>query len=100
MKKTLILCMSVIAMMFTACNNKTVEQQQLQLDSLQAIVDAKDGEIDELFDLLNQIEENLSAVTDKYSQVQNLRNGDIEGSNIKGEIANQIATIETMLADN
>ena len=100
MKKTLILCMAAIALMFAACNNKSADEQQARIDSLQTILDQKDGEIDELFDLLGQIEENLNAVTDKYSRVQNLRNGDVEGSNVKGEINNQIANISDMLADN
>ena len=63
-------------------------------------MDSKDTEIDELFEILNEIEENLAAITDKYSQVQNLRNGDVEGTKVKGEIQNQISTIESMLADN
>lgn len=99
MKKTLILCMAAIALMFAGCNN-TTDEQALRIDSLQTLLDQKDGEIDELFDLLGQIEENLNAVTEKYSRVQTLRNGDLEGGNVKGEINDQIANINNMLADN
>lgn len=100
MKKTILICMAALALTFGACNNKSADEQQLIIDSLQSALNEKDGEIDELFDLLNQIEENLNAVTDKYSQVQNLRNGDVEGAKTKGEIKDQINTIEGMLADN
>lgn len=100
MKKTLLLCMAALALAFGACDNKSADQAQQTIDSLQAIVNEKDGAIDELFDLLNQIEDNLNAVTDKYSKVQNLRNGGVEGASVKGEINDQISTIETMLADN
>lgn len=103
MKKTFILCMAALALCFVSCKNNEEEGadlQQQRIDSLQRIVDEKDGAIDELFDLLTQIEENLSLVTDKYSKVQNLRNSGVENGNVKGEIQNQISTIEGMLADN
>lgn len=100
MKKTILICTAALAIVFGACNSKSADEQQVLIDSLQTALNEKDGEIDELFDLLNQIEENLNAVTDKYSQVQNLRNGDIEGAKTKGEIKDQINTIEGMLADN
>lgn len=101
MKKiTLVLCFAALTMMFGACNNTEIDAAQQRADSLQKIVDDKDGEIDELFDLLNQIEENLTMVTDKYSKVQNLRSVGVEGASVKGEINDQITTIEGMLADN
>ncbi|MCF0211683.1 MAG: hypothetical protein HUK17_02140 [Bacteroidales bacterium] len=100
MKKALIICMASLALLVGACNNNAADEQQAQIDSLQTLLNDRDGQIDELFDILNQIEDNLNAVTDKYSHVQNLRNGDVEGSNVKGEIKDQITTIESMLADN
>lgn len=102
MKKiAFILCLATIPLLFTSCHQKEKDAQaQKRADSLQSIIDSKDGEIDALFDVLNQIEDNLTAVTDKYSKVQQLRSGGVENNNVKGEITDQITTIESMLADN
>lgn len=101
MKKIhIILILALLPVVFSACTQKIEEAAQKRADSLQAIIDAKDGEIDDLFDMLNQIETNLNLITDKYSKVQTLRSTGIESGNVKGEIKDQIATIESMLADN
>lgn len=87
-------------MLFSACGKKIEEQAQKRADSLQSIIDSKDGEIDALFDMLNQIEANLNTITDKYGKVQTLRSTGIESGNVKGEINEQMQTIESILADN
>lgn len=102
-KLTIILGLAALPLLFTACNNVSddVLMAQQRADSLQQIIDEKDGEIDALFDVLNQIEDNLSLINDKYSNVQKLSRGGVENStNVKGEINDQISNIETMLADN
>ena len=103
MKKILfILSVAVLPMLFAACNTKAEQEAaQRKSDSLQQIIDSKDGEIDALFDMLNQIEDNLALISAKYSSVQNLKTRGAEGNvAVKGEISSQINNIEQMLADN
>lgn len=76
-------------------------QQQRTQDSLQSIIDAKDGEISTLFEMLNQIEDNLAMISSKYGAVQRLQQRGVEGNAaVKNEISAQISKIEGMLAAN
>ncbi len=90
-------------MMVVSCTTKKEAEAMAQrsVDSMQQIVDAKDGEIDALFDVLNQIEDNLSLIAAKYSNVKEMKKGNVESNyNVKGEITTQVSTIEKMLAEN
>lgn len=70
-------------------------------DSLQAIIDNKDAEMNSMFEMLNQIEQNLAAISAKYGDVQQLRQKGVEGKvNVKNEISDQINNIESMLQAN
>ncbi|MBR6291515.1 MAG: hypothetical protein IKR33_01815 [Bacteroidales bacterium] len=102
MKKILLaLSLALVSVAFTACNQKELDNSKATIDSLQGVVDAKDNEINELFDMLNDIEENLSAINAKYTSVQEMRRNNTEGSyNHKNEIASQMKSIESMMADN
>ena len=102
MKKiVLTLALTVLAMSFNSCNQHELNNRQLKIDSLQSIVDSKDAEIDSLFIMLNEIEDNLSMINSKYSTVQELRRNTTEGNfNQKQAIADQMVSIETMMADN
>ncbi len=102
MKKiVLTIALSVVALAFTSCNQKELEAQQAKIDSLQGIVDTKDAEIDGLFEVLNEIEDNLSMINSKYTTVQEMRRNTTEGTvNQKQQIASQISSIESMMADN
>ena len=86
---------------FTACHQKELEMQKATIDSLQEVVNAKDTEIDDLFQMLNEIEGNLSMINSKYSSVQEMRRNDTEGNyNHKQQIADQMSSIENLMADN
>lgn len=86
---------------FTSCKQKELDAQKATIDSLQGVVDSKDAEIDDLFQMLNEIEGNLSMINSKYSSVQEMRRNNTEGTyNHKQEIADQMSTIENILADN
>lgn len=102
MKKIyLVLSLAAFCICFASCKQKDLDNAQRVNDSLQAIVDSKDDEINALFDMLNQIEDNLAMVSAKYSSVQELKRNNTEGNyNVKGEITEQIANIEEMLATN
>lgn len=96
-----VIALAAVTALFSSCKQKELEQAQHVSDSLQAIVDSKDDEINALFDMLNQIEDNLAMVSAKYSSVQELKRNGTEGNyNVKGEITEQIANIEEMLAAN
>lgn len=102
MKKILlsltVACLSVVAV---SCYQEERDASQRSQDSLQAIIDSKDGEISALFEMLNQIEDNLASISAKYSTVQELRHNNLESNtNVKGEINDQLANIESMLAAN
>ena len=102
MKKILLaMSLALVSTAFVACNQKELDNQKATIDSLQAVVEAKDTEINDLFDMLNDIEENMSAINSKYSTVQEMRRNNTEGSyNHKNEIASQMKSIESMMADN
>ncbi|MBR4739246.1 MAG: hypothetical protein IK058_04505 [Bacteroidales bacterium] len=102
MKKiVLTVALVMVAMNFSSCNQKELDSRQYKIDSLQSIVDTKDAEIDSLFVMLNEIEDNLSMINSKYSTVQELRRNNVEGNvDQKKQIAEQMSAIETMMADN
>lgn len=102
MKKIfLALGLMMFTVAFTACNQKELDAQKATIDSLQGVVDSKDAEIDDLFQMLNEIEGNLSMINSKYSSVQEMRRNNTEGTyNHKKEIADQMSSIESIMADN
>ena len=102
MKKIfLALGLMMFTVAFTACNQKELDAQKATIDSLQCVVDGKDAEIDDLFQMLNEIEGNLSMINSKYSSVQEMRRNNTEGTyNHKKEIADQMSSIESIMADN
>lgn len=84
-----------------ACNQKELDSSRKAIDSLQGVVDAKDSEIDGLFAMLNEIEDNLSMINSKYSNVQQMRRNNTEGSyDHKKEISDQMSSIESMMEAN
>ena len=84
-----------------ACNQKELDSSLKAIDSLQGVVDAKDSEIDGLFAMLNEIEDNLSMINSKYSNVQQMRRNNTEGSyDHKKEISDQMSSIESMMEAN
>lgn len=87
-------------LLFVSCNNEDPEKTAAiqRADSLQAIVDSKDDEINSLFEVLNEIENNLSEISSRYSQVNTLRQQNPERN--RGQITDQLAGIEGLLAKN
>ena len=101
--KKILLALGLITMVgaFTACNQKELESQKATIDSLQGVVNSKDAEIDDLFQMLNEIEGNLSMINSKYASVQEMRRNNTEGNyNHKQQIADQMSSIESIMADN
>ncbi len=102
MKKILLaFSLAAVTFGFTSCNQKEIDAQKVTIDSLQAIVDAKDNELNDLFDMLNEIEDNLSAIGSKYSNVQEMRRNNLEGnSSRRSQIADEMKSIEDLMAQN
>ncbi|MBO7101232.1 MAG: hypothetical protein J6V98_04345 [Bacteroidales bacterium] len=102
MKKIILtISMAAVALAFTACNQKELDSRQAKIDSLQGVVDSKDAEIDGLFEMLNEIEDNLAMINSKYTSVQEMRRNSTEGNvNQKQQIAEQMTSIEDMMAAN
>ena len=102
MKKTFMTLSLVAAIMaFVSCNQKELEQSKVTIDSLYGIISNKDAEIDGLFTMLNEIEDNLSMINSKYSSVQDFRRNSTEGSyDRKKEITEQMSAIESIMAAN
>ena len=101
--KKILLALGLITVLgaFTACHQKELEMQKATIDSLQGVVNSKDAEIDDLFQMMNEIEGNLSMISSKYSNVQEMRRNNTEGNyNHKQEIADQMNSIENLMADN
>ncbi len=95
--------LAALPLLFASCKGEDPEKAAAikRADSLQTIVDTKDGEIDALFEVLNEIETNLSEISARYSQVNTLKQGNPEmNSRVKGQITDQLAVIENMLSQN
>ena len=104
MKKVLIAAgFAIMALAYSSCNQQKEQlaAAQMQNDSLQSVISAKDAEIDGLFTMLNEIEDNLSMISSKYSTVQELRRNSTEGSyNVKTAINDQMSSIDNIMAGN
>ncbi|MBP3763481.1 MAG: hypothetical protein J6I49_06355 [Bacteroidales bacterium] len=101
--KKIFLAMSLMAttVAFVACNQQELEKSKGTIDSLYGVITAKDAEIDGLFSMLNEIEDNLATINSKYSSVQQMRRNNTEGSyDHKKEISDQMSSIESLMADN
>lgn len=100
MKKFFLMLVAAMPLLFNSCNSEDPEKTAAlqRADSLQSIVDSKDNEINALFDVLNEIESNLSEISSRYSQVSTLRQQNPERN--RGQITDQLAGIEALLAKN
>jgi len=103
MKKLFFIVAALMPLVFTSCGGEDPEKETLarKADSLQAIVNAKDSEIDALFEVLNEIETSLGEISSRYSKVNSLKQGNPEmDSRVKGQITDQLQQIDQLLAQN
>lgn len=100
MKKIIVIALAALPLFFTSCAGNDAKTAAVA-DSLQEIINQKDGEIDALFEVLSDIENNLTEISSRYSQIATLRQQNPEkNANVKGEITDQLAVIENMMAQN
>ena len=103
MKKFFLISLAVMPLLLASCGGDDSEKEAAlrKADSLQAIVDAKDGEIDALFEVLNEIEVSMSDISARYNKVNSLKQGNPEmGTRLKGQISDQLGEIDELLAQN
>ncbi len=104
--KRLFLALAVVAVLFTSCGKKELEDkiitQQKLNDSIQAVVAAKDAEMESLFQELNSIEQSLTEVSSKYGNVNKLKNtsGEKVNKDTRARITEEIQSINEILANN
>ena len=104
--KRILLALSLVTMVvFYGCGKKELEEklvnQKAVQDSVQKALDAKNSELESLFEQLNAIESDLDVVTSKYSDVNTLKNtsGEIAPDR-RTKIKNQIQDINEILVQN
>lgn len=103
MKKLFFVSLAIMPFIFASCagTEEKLNAANERADSLQSVIDQKDGEIDALFETLSEIEDNLTEISSRYSQVANLRQQHPEkNANVKSQVTDQLAVIENMMSQN
>lgn len=103
MKKLFLIAVAAMPLVFASCagNEAKLNAANERADSLQTVIDQKDGEIDALFEVLSDIENNLTEISTRYGKVASLRQQHPErNAGVKGEITDQLAVIENMMSQN
>lgn len=103
MKKLLVIGIAALPLIFASCagNSAKLEAANNRADSLENVITEKDTEIDALFEVLSDIENNLTEISTRYSQISSLRQQHPErNANVKGQITDQLAVIENMMSQN
>lgn len=102
MKKITLCLAAAAALLMTSCgSDEDLNTANQRADSLQTVVDQKDEEIASLFEVLSDIETNLTEISSRYSKVNTLRQQNPErNQKVKGEITDELAVIDNMMAQN
>ena len=99
MKRIFVILMAALPLFFASCAGN--DEKTAVADSLQSVIDQKDVEINALFEVLSDIENNLTEISSRYSQIATLRQQNPEkNANVKGQITDQLAVIENMMSQN
>ena len=104
--KKILLAFGLLSMVFMySCGKKELEEklvkQQSVQDSVQAALNARNAELEDLFEQLNAIESDLDVVTSKYADVATIKNtgGEINQDR-RSKITSQIQDIKEILEQN
>lgn len=97
MKKLMLLAACVIAL--TACDQKSkTNPMMIQNDSLRAIIEARDNEINDMMGTLNDIQDGFRAINEAEDRVTIARTG--EGANRSAQIKENIQFIAQRMEEN
>lgn len=100
MKKIFVIGLAVLPFFFTSCAGDD-SKNSAYTDSLETVIEQKDTEINALFEVLSDIENNLTEISSRYSQIATLRQQNPEkNADVKGQITDQLAVIESMMSKN
>jgi uncharacterized protein (DUF3084 family) len=104
MKKYL-LALGVIAIAITSCGKKELEEklitQQALNDSIQAALNKRNAEVEDLFAQLNEIEQSLDEMSAKYVAANKLKNASGEmTADKRSKIKAQLSDINQILSAN
>ena len=100
MKKSIIF-VAAFALMAATCTQdpKPVDNRQDEIDSLNAIINQKDGETDDLVNLLSEIQDGFDKINEAEGRVNILKNG-VEKVNSSEEIRENMSFIQQTLEQN
>lgn len=97
MKKLMLLAVCVIAL--AACDQKSkTNPMMIQNDSLRAIIEARDNEINDMMGTLNDIQDGFRAINEAEDRVTIARTG--EGANRSAQIKEDIQFIAQRMEEN
>jgi hypothetical protein len=103
MKKTLLFLTLISLMVFAGCNKEKEQKlrEQHLKDSFGALLNSKSQEVETLFSQLNDIDENLTQITNQYASLNKEANTGSDVSKDKAHhIGQQINIINDLLAQN
>lgn len=101
--KKLIILLAVAGFAFTGCENYTAQIEQLkqEKDSVIAVVGQKDEQLGEFVNAVSDIENNLSAITEKQGNIKETISNDPEKAKSSRErISAQIAEINRLMDES
>jgi len=102
MKKSLLFVLALVALLLSACHEKSPRQEMLQsdlrADSLEKIITQKDNEINDLVGTLNEIQEGFRVINEAEDRVVLIKDG--EGTNKTEQIRENIKFISTAMQRN
>ena len=89
---------AVCVITLTACERSKTNPMMLQNDSLRAIIEARDNEINDMMGTLNDIQEGFRAISEAENRVTLAKSG--EGSNRSAQIKEDIQFISQRMEEN
>ncbi|MDR1847882.1 MAG: hypothetical protein LBR17_07190 [Bacteroidales bacterium] len=100
-----LLALGIIAVAITSCGKKELEEQlitqQALNDSIQAALNKRNAEVEDLFAQLNEIEQSLDEMSAKYVDVNKMKNASGEmTADKRNKIKAQLASINQVLNAN
>lgn len=99
MRKVLLTIASVTLLMSCNQGNKTESDNKAKEDSLQALVNQKDDEINELMGTMNEIQDGFAQINAAEGRVTQLKDG-VEGANTADLIRENMEFIQSTMAEN
>ncbi len=99
MRKVLLTIASMTLLMSCNQGNKTESDNKAKEDSLQALVNQKDDEINELMGTMNEIQDGFAQINAAEGRVTQLKDG-VEGANTADLIRENMEFIQSTMAEN